>query len=137
MVSLPLLETWHNGCSFVSKDSHWSENYGFGAIPQESTLFFFCHSSHSVSQYSLANLNLLGISSKEKNEQLKSEWILVEEFCTQNSVTRLPGRRNLDISGDVAVSCSTLAPLGAKRMRFGVLYSGDSSVGAFSFVKTS
>lgn len=118
MVSLPLLEIRHNDCSFISKDSHWSENYGFGAVPQESTLSFFCHSCHSVSQYSLANLNLLGISSKKKNEQLKSEWILVEEFCTRNPMMRLPGRRNQDISADVVVSCSTLAPLGAKRMRW-------------------
>lgn len=54
----------------------------------------------------------------EKSEQLKSEGILVEEFCTRNSVKRLPDRRNLGISGDVAVSCSTLASLGAKRMRW-------------------
>lgn len=85
MVSLPLLETWHNGCLLVSNDSQWSVNYGFGAVPQKSTLPPFCHSCHSVSQYSWAYLNLLGISSMEKSEQLKSEGILVEEFCRELS----------------------------------------------------
>lgn len=56
---------------------------GMEPCPRNQHYPFFCHSYHSVPQYSWADLNLLGISSAEKSEQLKSEGILVEEFCRE------------------------------------------------------